>query len=370
MKALEAMRRYVREPRPMIDGYKALGKKIIGYRCLYVPEEIIHAAGMVPYPLFGGPEPISLADSYLQPYICEFIRNVFDRALDGKLNFLDGLVLCNTCDAVRKLYDHWRIYIKTPLCYMINNPQETYSSHAYSYYYIELQNFRQKMENFSGQKITDENLAAAISLYNETRSLLKKVYFLRKQDPAALSGAEALDMVMAAMIMPKEEANTLIREVLKEAGNREDRPRIRGPRILITGSIIDQPALIRLVEEMGGVVAADDLCTTSRYFWQEVKGDNPMDALCLHTTQRCLCPCMHPAEKRLAHLQELIREFAVEGVIYFNLKYCDPFIFEGVMFKERLEKAGIPVMVLEAGHDLSGVGQLKTRVQAFIEMFW
>lgn len=368
MNALETMRRYLKDPGPLIANWKTQGTKIIGYRCLNVPEEIIHAAGMAPYPLFGGPEPISLADSYMQPYICEFVRNVFDRALAGKLDFLDGLVLCNTCDAVRKLYDHWRTYVKTPLCYMINNPQEVYSSQAYSYYYIELQNFRQEMENFAGRKISDADLAASISLYNETRSLLKKIYLLRKQDPPALSGAEALDMSMAAMIIPKQEANVLLRQVLEEAGKRKDRPETWSPRILITGSIIDQPALIQLVEEAGGVVAVDDLCTSSRYFWQEAIGDNPMDALCRYATQRSLCPCMHPAEKRLDYLQELIREFAVEGVIYFNLKYCDPFIFEGVMFKETLEKAGIPVMVLETGHDLSGIGQLKTRVQAFIEM--
>lgn len=367
MKTLEIMRETLKNPQSLINEWKAEDKKIIGYRCIYVPEEIIYAAGMMPYPLFGTPKAVSLADSYFQAYICEFVRNLFDRALNKEFDFLDGLVLCNTCDATRKLYDHWGTYIKTPLCYIINNPQETGSEAAYKYQLKELKAFKQEIESFSGEKISDRVLSEAISLYNETRRLLKELYSLRKENPPALSGSEALDVVMAAMLMPKKMANELLKELIKEVKAREV-PEVRGPRILITGSIIDNPALIKLVEEAEGVVVVEDLCTGTKYFWEEVKGDNPLDALCKYTTERCFCACTQPVEARFDYLQELIKEFSVDGVIYFNLKYCDPFIYEGVLFQEKLQKIGIPAILLETGHDLSGLGQLRTRIQAFIEM--
>jgi benzoyl-CoA reductase subunit C len=142
-----------------------------------------------------------------------------------------------------------------------------------------------------------------------------------------------------------------------------------GPRILVTGSVIDNPALIRMVEEEGGVVVADDLCTTSRYFWNLVeKSDDPMESMYRYGNDRPLCACMHPSERRLNHLLNLADEFNVDAAIYFNLKYCHPFLWEAPLFRKELEARDIPTTVLEVGHDMSGYGQLRTRIQAFIEM--
>jgi benzoyl-CoA reductase subunit C len=361
------MQNILHDPQQLVADWKAQGKKVVGYRCIYVPEEIIYAADMMPFPLFGTPEAIGVADSYFQSCACEFIRNIFDHALDGKLKFLDGLVLANTCDHVRKLYDHWNTYIKTP-CYIINNPQKLCTPDNYNYYRKELERFKAWAEEFSGSQLTDESLQDAICLYNENKALLRELYFLRKNAPPLISGEEAMDIVMASMLMPKEKCNPLLRQLLEEVKAREA-PQASSPRILITGSIIDNPALIRMVDEVGGMVVADDLCTTTKYFWHEIKKDkDPLDALYRYNNERCLCSCMHPTEARFDYLWELVEEFSVEGVIYFNLKYCHPFLYEAPLYRKKLQAQGIPTIFLEAGHDLSGIGQLRTRVQAFIEM--
>jgi len=368
MNTIDTMRDTLHNPEQLVADWKAQGKKIVGYRCIYVPEEIIWAAGMWPYPIFGTPEAITQADSYFQPCTCEFIRNIFDHALDGKLNFLDGLVLCNTCDAVRHLYDMWITYIKVPDCHIINNPQKMYDESGYKYYCVELKRFKSEMENLSGNGISDESLQSAINLYNQTRGLLKELYSLRKKDPPLISGGEALDIVMASMLMPKDKCNQQLQQLIAEVKTRES-PKTRGPRILITGSIIDDPTLIQLVEEVGGVVVADDLCTTTKYFWQEVgQNKDPLDALSRYNTERCLCSCMHPPERRFDYLWELIEEFGANGVIYFNLKYCHPFLYEAALFREKLAAKDVPTLMLEVDHSLSGLGQLRTRIQAFIEM--
>ncbi len=369
MSALETLRKSVKDPQKIAGEAKAAGKKVLGYRCVFMPEEILHAAGIVPFPVFGTPEAVSLSDAYFQPNLCEFIRNIFDLALKGKLDYLDGLVLCNTCDAVRKLYDHWKAYIGSPVCYMINNPQRQFTEAGLKYQYQELGEFRRAMETFAGKPVTDDALRDSIRLHNQTRSLLKQVYDFRKPDSPLLSGEEAMDVVMACMVLPKDRANALLKQLILELKQRANPPPSHGPRIMVTGSIIDNPALIRMVEEVGGTVVADDLCTTTRYFWYSVdEGGDPLAALARHTTEKPVCACMHPAEARLEYMMDLVKEYRVEGIIYFNLMYCDPFLYEGVMFKKKFEERGIPTILLETEHTPSGMGQLKTRVQAFLEM--
>ncbi|MBI2957741.1 MAG: 2-hydroxyacyl-CoA dehydratase [Chloroflexi bacterium] len=369
MAALEALRSAARDPQPVARAAKVSGRKVLGYRCVFVPEEMMHAAGVTAFPIFGTPEAVSLADSYFQPNLCEFIRNIFDLALKGKLDYLDGLVLCNTCDAVRKLYDHWKSYIKTPFCHMINNPQKQFTEPAYEYQYRELAEFREALERLTGAAVTDDALQRSIKLHNETKSLLRKVYEFRKPDLPLLSGEEALEVVMGTMLLPKEEANAKLAQLIDELGTRGRSPLAPGPRIMITGSIIDNPTLIRMVEESGAMVVADDLCTATRYFWYPVKEDkDPLAALARHCTEKPVCACMHPAEARLEYMMDLVREYRVDGIIYFNLMYCDPFLYEGVLFKKKFEERGIPMIALETEHTPSGLGQLKTRVQAFLEM--
>jgi len=368
MATLDTFRKIARNPASVATGWKERGKKVVGYRCIYVPEEIISAAGMLPYPLYGTPEPVRLADSYFQPCTCEYVRNLFDLALDGKLGFVDHLVLPNTCDVVRRLCDIWSRYITDAPVYMLNNPQRLLTESNRAYYLEELARFRSRMEEVAETEITDEKLRYAIRQHNEARRLLKELYRLRRTDPPPISGAEALDVSMAASVMPKEDANPLLRQLLSEIESREVEEQL-GSRILVTGSIIDNPALLQMIEDEGGVVVVDDLCNTTRCFWHQVDEDgDPLEALYRFHNARPLCACMHPSEARLDYLLDLVDEFDVDAAIYFNLKYCHPFLYEAPLFRKALEARDVPTTILEIGHDMSGHGQLRTRIQAFLEM--
>lgn len=370
MGALENLQQVARDPAGTARAWKARGGKVVGYRCLYSPEEVITAAGMLPYPLFGTPEPIRLADAYFQACTCEYIRNVFDLALDGKLEFLDGLVLSNTCDVIKRLCDIWGAYIPGTPVHMIANPQRLMNDGNRAFYLEELSRYREGMEQLSGVTITDDRLREAIASHNETRSLLREIYALRRNDPPPLSGAEALDICMAASVLPREEANPLLRQALEEIKER-DVEETYGPRILVTGSILDHPALLQMIEEEGGVVVGEDLCNTTRTFWRSVDESPdlaPLEALWRFGNDRPWCACMHPTEARFKYLLEVAKDVDAEAVIYFNLKYCHPFLYEAPLYKKDLEARGLPTHVLEVGHDMSGHGQLRTRIQAFIEM--
>jgi len=269
---------------------------------------------------------------------------------------------------IRRLTDIWRKYIPGVPLSLLVNPQKLLDERNRDYYLTELRRFRGEMEALSGQEVTDARLQEAIAQHNRTRELLRELYALRRAEQPPLTGAEALDVCQAVSCLPRDQANPLLERLFTELAAREVEPR-HGPRVLVTGSILDHPALLRMIEEEGGQVVADDLCTTTRTFWHRVEPDaDPLVAIWRHQNRRPLCACMHPTEARFDYLRELVETYRVQAVIYFNLKYCHPFLYEAPLYKAALAERGVPSIVLEVGHDQSGHGQLRTRIQAFLEM--
>jgi benzoyl-CoA reductase subunit C len=369
MDALETLRDAARHPSRAAEDWRAQGGKVVGYRCLYVPEEIIAAAGMLPHPLYGTPEPVGVADAYLQSCVCEAVRNLLDLALQDRLPRLDALALPNTCDAIRRLCDVWAAYVPaTPVC-LLDNPQKLGTAEGRAYLLEELRRFRARMEEISGRRVTDEALRDAVALRDETRDLLARIYDLRRADRPPLTAEESFDVCLAAAQHPGRRAKPLLRRLLDDLGDRTPPDEGDGPRLLVTGSLVDHPGLLELVREAGGRVVVEDLCTTTRTFWHRVEADgDPLEAICRSLDRRVLCACMHPVGARLEHILGLVDRFRVDAVIEFNLKYCHPFLYEAPLVRRALEAREVPVTMLEVGHDRSGYGQLRTRIQAFIEM--
>ena len=372
MTALETLQAVARNPYATAREWKASGRRVIGYRCLYVPEELIWAAGALPHPLYGTPEPVTLADAYFQSCACEMVRNLFDHALKGHLDFLDGLALSNTCDVVRRLFDMWEHHRTGVPVMLVNNPQKLCHPGNREFFLVELGRLRAWLEERTGQEVTDERLRESIRLHDRRRELLREIWSYRREDPPPLLGSEALEVALGATVLPVDRAITVLVELKAELEER-DAPQADGPRLLVTGSLLDHPALIRLVEEAGGQVVVEDLCTTTRTFWHcvadagDLEGD-PMEVLYLSLNQRPLCACIHPTDVRRDFVLGLVEEFDVDGVVNFTLKYCHPFLYEAPLLRSALSARDIPSTTLEVGHDLSGHGQLRTRLQAFVEM--
>lgn len=372
MTVLETLQGIARDPYAVAREWKAEGRPVIGYRCLYVPEEVIWAAGALPQPLFGTPEPVALADAYFQACACELVRNLWDHALAGDFAHLDGLALSNTCDVVRRLSDMWERHQTAIPVHLVNNPQKLGHEGNKAYFLEELRRFRAWVEERTGRKVTDDGLREAIALYDQKRRLLREIWDLRAEDPLPLRGSEALEVALAASLLPVDRALSLLGDLRGELETRE-LPEEDGPRILVTGSLIDHPALLRLVEEVGGQVVTEDLCTTTRTFWHLVNPGggplpDPLEAIWAYMNQRPLCACIHPTDVRQDFVLELAEAFDVEAVVNFTLKYCHPFAYEAPLLKRALADREIPSTVLDVGHDLSGLGQLRTRLQAFVEM--
>ncbi len=351
-----------------IARWKENGGKVLGWLCIYAPEEVLHAAGILPVRIMGSPEPQSLADAYLQSNMCPFVRSCFAQGLNKSYQQLDGILASHTCDAMVKLFDTWRIFVGAPFSFIIDQPH-TDNPFSYDYHLEEMKRLVSEVEAFAGVTITADALRQSIKVYNENRRLLKQLYELRKSDTPPISGSQVHSVVRAGMVLPKEQHNAMLREILKELAGATP-PKAVGPRLMVSGSCVDTPIFPKIVEEAGGQLVVDDLCFGSRYFWDEVAEDgDPLQALSHRYLEKTHCACIPmPRDSRYDFMRKLIKDYRVDGVVFFGQKFCDPYAYDFPDHKPRLEKDGIPVLILEVEHASVGAGQLKTRVQAFVEM--
>jgi bzd-type benzoyl-CoA reductase N subunit len=354
-----------------IERWKEDGGKVVGYSCTYVPEEIIHAAGMLPFRIRGtGCVGTSLADTWLTRIAnCSFARSVLELALTGEYDFLDGAVFNNGCDHIRRGYENWLAQEKTlPFMYMLPVPH-VISDDGLQWYREEVATFKDHLEKSFGTQVTNEGLTEAIKTYNETRNLLKQLYKLRTKKAPPISGTETLQLVVASVSMPRDKYNQMLKELLDEISTREGISDYRA-RLMIVGSINDDPALVELIEDTGGLVVTDSICFGSRMFWDldEETGDT-MDSITARYYYHVPCPRMYGEHsKRLEFVTQAVKEADVDGVILQAIKFCDLHGVENALLETALEKDSIPTLKLEREYGpLADTGRFRTRVQAFLE---
>jgi len=367
MEVLQSFRNSLLNRHDVARGWKSQGKRVIGWTCTYTPEEIIYAAEALPIMVLGDLGGTKLADAYLPSNSCSFARSCFNAALRGDYDYLDGFVESNSCDNRGKIFDMWTHYTKIPNIYFINTPH-TNTEKTHEFFYEEVVKFKEWLENTFNISVSDQALKKAIEVYNTNRLLLKKVYDLRMKDPPLISGAEALEISLSSTVTPKEEHNKLLNQLLNEISNRSNTPK-KGVRLLVTGSVMDNTELIKIIEAVGGSVVADDWCTGSRYFWNLVDlGGDPLRAIARRYLDKIPSSFMYHYEERFKHAVEMAKRYDVEAAIVFVLKFCDTHMFDAPLLRDELKALDLPVLYLEWEHSMSGIAGLKTRIEAFIEM--
>lgn len=353
-----------------IKDWKASGKKVFGYVCIYVPEEILYAADILPFRITGDNEELELkkSEAYLYVNTCSFARTAFQLVLDEKLGFLDGLVTGETCDGPRRFFDIMLDYHPLPFMHIYYVPRKwTDRSHnLMEGYFLEL---KTKLEEHLGREITTEALRHSIEVYNKGRRLIHQVYEFRKQNHPPITGAETLEVVKAAMRMPREEYNQLLEELVKEL-SQTDRRIKKDVRMMVLGSVLTNSQWLEGLESSEAVVVIDEMCTGTRYFWGQVEPSNPnlIRALSDYCLNRPPCPRFQPSERRFDHISQMIEEYNVHGVISEIVRYCVPHGHDKPLLKMRLDKRDIPVLELDLEYGQGATGQHKTRIEAFLEM--
>jgi bcr-type benzoyl-CoA reductase subunit C len=353
----------------VIKEWKESGKKVIAFECTYVPEEIIYAAGALPVRLIGDSQLSNCDDAsaYMYSNTCSFIRSCLQLVLKNQYEFLDGFVAGSTCDCSRRLADVWEHYHFTPFMHTIGVPRKITSA-AYELYEKEVREFVRCLEEFTGAEITSEALQKAIVIYNRRRELFKILYQMNKSNNPSLTGSEMLVLLNASVSVPPEQFNNLLKCLISQLGSQP--VRIRGDfRIMVSGSPLNNPEFIKAVEEQGGLVVIDELCTGIRYWWEGVNLEvDPLKVLCRRYLHNFACPRMEPSDDRLQRIARVVRDYQVDAVITQMVRYCVPQTMEQPLVRDLLKEMSIPVLELDIEYGMGGTGQITTRLQAFFEM--
>jgi len=372
MKQLDECHEVLADPYRYAERFKAEGRrKIVGTFCSYAPEEIIVAAGAHPLRLFGTGEKIRLAEAHLQSYCCSLVRGALEDALGDRLAFLDGVVFPHTCDSIQRLSDIWRLNITHCFHLDLVLPVKLDTPSARQYLIDVLNRFRVELGAKLGVAITDDNLRTAIALYNRIRGALAQIHQLTGDRPGTLKGSNLYTLRRAAMIMDRTRLATLLEEVVSELeGVPKEEKKPERKRIILSGGVCNHPDIYTVIEEAGGTVVGDDLCTGSRSSGGFIdEKAEPVTAIAERVLERVVCPAKHMGlTDRADHLVRLAREKQAQGVVFFLLKFCDPHAFDYPYLKEALDRVGIASMVIEVEDRLPADGQLRTRFEAFIEM--
>jgi benzoyl-CoA reductase subunit C len=340
----------------------------IGFFCPFVPEELIYAAGGHPFRLMGTPIKISHAQAHLPPYCCHLVKSSLESFLQEELYFLKGIVFTHSCDSMLGLSDIWALQRRTPFHFNLAIPTHLDSERSRPYLKAEIERFRDSLDSHLG-KIIPQNLKTSIQLFNQIRESQKELYHRRSKDASHLPGEAFAQTIRAGYLMDRSRYLELLKELLGALEEKSDRNRDRIP-VYVAGNMTHSDIWFSLIEEAGALIVRDDLCSGARTFRLAVREDlDPIEALTERYFNSYFCPCKYMGPQ--AHAETLLKDVqdsGAKGVVFLFYKYCEAHFFDYPDLKVALESKGIPALLLEVEDPTYSIGQLKIRIQAFVEM--
>lgn len=363
-----------------IENWQKMGNKVVGYYCTYIPEELLFAANLLPFRIRAtGNKDTDLGDIYMVRFTCSFVRATLDMALKGIYDFLDGFLVCNSCDHSRRMYELFDLKVFSRENFRKNVHRfylalpHIITDEGFEWYKREVEELKEELEqNFKINEITNEKLTKSIEIYNENRKLLRELHKLRIQKNPKLTGSEALQINMANSSIPKDIANEELKRLKTLLTKREDINIDNKKRILLVGSVVDNIEFTELIENSGVFLASDVLCFGTRNFVDDVKletSKSPLESITKRLYYRLSCPrMMDDHERRLDFLKEEIKRANIEGVILQRINNCDLHGCDNMLFTHELKELEIPVLNMDREFYQSDTTRLQTRIEAFLEM--
>jgi len=377
MRSIDELRRLIRtHSNDHVEAWARGGRPVVGYFCSYAPPELMLACGALPIRLRGtGSDDSSLGDAWLFGRLCTFVRHAVSLVLDGRYDFLSGVICLNTCDHVRRAADviakksgiAFQGFLSVP-----RSPRED----LLPYYVTELGNLLDGLSGHLGVTVTGSELCAAVRTMNEVRDRLRRLDPFRHADPPRISGEDALTVHVASQVLPPDVFLRLVDGVLDELSSAPalERPRVR---LLLIGAELDDPAYVRAIESTGAVVVADELCFGSRSVLDPIDVTALPERSCRAVVEavaraylfRQSCARMiGDFPRRWDTIARHVADYRVDGVIFQRLLFCDAWGADqhNVMLRSR-GSPPIPTLFLTREYGVVPTGQLRTRVQAFVE---
>lgn len=354
---------------------RACGKKVVGVYCAFTPKELIAAAGAIPVSLCAGTEhPIALAEQHLPRNLCALIKSSYGHALGETCPYFqatDLLLADATCDGKKKMFE--LLARKRPL-HLLQLPQTAATEESRAYWLGELCRVKQLLEEFCGKTITDEDLTEQIRLYNRLRAAVSRAFSMNTRKTPLLFGRELSKITSMGGFECNLEAR--IHEIdlaLEQIMHRSDDPDFiqdveRRPRILLTGCPTTNPKVLDLIEESGGMVVAMENCGGLKTVGDPVNEQGPPLKALADRYLRTACACMTPNPGRFVILRQLLADYNIDGVVELTWEGCHTYNIETFQIEECISSAGLPYLHVTTDYSENDIGQLKTRIEAFLEL--
>jgi benzoyl-CoA reductase/2-hydroxyglutaryl-CoA dehydratase subunit BcrC/BadD/HgdB len=361
-----------------LQEHKKAGGKVIGAFCVFVPEEIVRAAGGICIGLCSGIDiGTAEAEQVLPRNICPLIKSFMGFKLAKICPYFESCDLVvgeTTCDGKKKAFEILNDYVPV---HVMETPQMK-KGRDRDLWLEEVKDFARLVEETTGNQISAATLARSINEVNGKRRALRRLADLRKCDPAPISGKDSLLIEQIAMYDDVERFTAKVNQLCDELEQRVQAGEgvfpAKTPRVIVTGTPMAIPnwKVPHIIETSGAVIVAEELCTGLRYFENEVAEEaSGLDDMLENVAARYLginCAVFTPNPGRLEKLVQLVKEYNAGGVIHCTLSFCDPYAVEANRVEKMLKQEGIPLLKIETGYDQEDAGQLKTRIEAFVEM--
>jgi len=350
------------------------GRKAIGYMPVYVPREIVHAAGMLPVGILGGGDQLEViqGDAYYQSYICRIPRSTIELGLTGRLDCLDGMLFPSICDVIRNLSGMWQIMFKDKYVKYFDVPQNFEDGIGGDFYIHEMQLLREDLGKLAGKPVTDDALRDSIAVYNENRRATRELYAYRAAKPWQAPTSEVYLVLRAGMVLPPEAHTALVRDYLA-ATDAVERPRRDNARIVLTGSFCEQPplGLIKSIEMAGCYIVDDDFMLVLRWLLDEVptQGD-PLENLSkafLHRSATTASKYELHREEKGQFLLQSAKKAGAEGVIFAAPSFCDPALLERPMLQAVLARYKVPYTAFKYAENTGQMAPIREQAGTFAD---
>ena len=350
------------------------GRKAIGYMPIYVPRELIHAAGMLPVGILGGGDQLEViqGDAYYQSYICRIPRSTLELGLTGRLDCLDGMLFPSICDVIRNLSGMWQILFKDKFVRYVDLPQNYEDAIGGKFYIHELQSLRDDLARLRGAPITDAELNASIRVYNDNGHAVRDLYAYRAAKPWQAPTSEVYLVLRAGMVLPPEAHTQLVRDYIA-AADALPRPQRDNARVVLNGSFCEQPplGLIKSIEMAGCYIVDDDFLLVTRWLLDDVPADgNPLDELSkafLHRSASTAAKYDMKREDKGVYLLKQIKTGGAEGVIFAAPSFCDPALLERPMLQDILSRHKVPHTAFKYAENTGQMAPIREQAGTFAD---
>ncbi len=356
------------------------GKICIGTVCSLVPEVLLELPGVFTVrlraPRTGS---MDMGTYYMTSFLCEYSRALLERAIEGGYQFLDGLIAPDACSMINRAVENMELLntmSKEKFFYRYMEIPMKADDNGLSVYVSECRSkILEPLHEIYGIDISEEALEQAVENHNKICRLLTEIGDFRKEENPRITGYEYHMLTLASYVCPKDMLTDMLEETLEELKVREpdDRKQFRA-RVMVAGSEIDDVDMIKLIEEAGALVVADRFCFGALPGREEIPLNQKEDVLtqmCRHYMYASQCARYMNREKiqgRRLYVNQLAEEYHADGIIYEQMKFCDYWAYERMVGTHVLrEEYGYPVLSVDRPYAVGSSGQLRTRVQAFVE---